>query len=86
MANATAKPILENEYVRELLAALKETDATTRAALISVLTHIGKMETQYTNMITEISGLRQELAEAERQRHPIRNAMQSSPCPDNHSE
>ena len=28
MANATAKPILENEYVRELLAVLKETDVT----------------------------------------------------------
>jgi len=78
MANATTKPILENEYVRELLAALKETDATTRTALVSVLAHIGKMETQYTNMVTEIPGLRQELAEAERQRHPIKNAMQNT--------
>ena len=78
MANTTTKPILENEQVQKLLTVLKETDATTRAALVSVLAHIGKMETQYADMVTELSGLRQELAEAERQRHPIKNAVQNT--------
>ena len=78
MATATTQPILENGQVQELLSLLKESDATTRAALVSVLAHIGKMETQYESMVAELSGMRQTLAEAERQRHPIKNAMQST--------
>ena len=78
MATATTKPILENEHVQELLSLLKEGNANTRTVLVSVLACVGKMEAQYANMVTELSGMRQALAEAERQRHPIKNAMQST--------
>jgi len=76
--NPQLHAIYKNEHVQELLAMLKDKDSGYKDALFIVLAHIGKMETQYEKMVMELSGMRQALAEAERQRHPIKNAMQNT--------
>jgi len=57
------RPILQDKSVRELLAVMKENDASTRAALVAVLIHVTKIEQQSTQMAEEIAELRGEIAD-----------------------
>jgi len=75
---AQSQPIAENEHVKELLTILKENNAPTMKDLLSVLGHIGAMEKQLESAVNELSAMRRELAEAQAQNHPVRNALQKA--------
>lgn len=72
---ATA-PILENEYVKELLAILRENNAPSTQDFLAVLNQVGAMERQLDAAVKELAAMRRELNEAREQAHPVKTALQ----------
>lgn len=78
----TAEPIMENEYVKELLAILRENNAPSAKDFLAVLQQVGAMERQLDAAVKELTAMRQELQAAQEQNHPVKSTMQRrlSPC------
>lgn len=73
-----APPLLENESVRELLSILEANHMPAAKDLLAVIGQVGTMEKHLADMVTELAAMRRELAEAQRQNHPIRAALQKA--------
>lgn len=71
-------PIAGNEYVSELLNILEANNMPGAKDLLTVVNQISTMEKQYSNILTQLSVMREELAEAQRQNHPIKTALQKA--------
>ncbi len=71
-------PIMENEFVKELLSVLRENNASSMQDFLAVLQQVGTMEKQLDAAVNELAAMRHELAEAQRQNHPLKNAMQKA--------
>ena len=80
MANTSVKsiPITENEYVKQLMAVLQKNNAPSKKDFIAVIGHVTAMENQLEQMIAELQAMRRDLAEAQRQNHPVRHALQKA--------
>ena len=74
----TAKPILENEHVKELLAILRDNNSPSTKDFIAVLNQVGAMEKQLDAAVKELSAMRQELKTAQEQNHPVKTALQKA--------
>lgn len=74
---ATA-PIQENEYVKELLAILKENNSPSTKDFVAVLNQVGAMEKQFAAAVKELAAMRQELKIAQEQNHPVKTALQKA--------
>ncbi len=70
--------IEENEHVKELLSILRERGSPSAKDLLAVLHQVGQMEKQLDAAVQELAAMRQELAEAQKQNHPVKNAMQKA--------
>lgn len=75
---ATAEPIMDNEYVKELLSILRENNSPSTKDFLSILKQVGAMEKQLEAAVTELSAMRQELKIAQEQNHPIKTALQKA--------
>lgn len=73
-----AEPIIDNEYVKELLAILRENNAPSTKDFLAVLQQVGAMEKQLDAAVKELSTMRQELKEAQEQNHPVKAALQKA--------
>ena len=73
-----AEPIIDNEYVKELLAILRENNAPSTKDFLAVLQQVGTMEKQLDAAVKELSIMRQELKEAQEQNHPVKTALQKA--------
>ena len=73
-----AVPLLENEYVKELLAIMEANDTPGRRDLLAVLAQVGAMERQLNAAVTELAALRRELNAAREQAHPVKTALQNT--------
>jgi len=78
MAKAKAPPIADNEHVKELLAILRENNAPSTKDFLAVLAQVGAMEKQLDAAVNELAAMRRELAEAQKQNHPVKTAMQKA--------
>ena len=76
--SAAAAPLMENEYVRELLSILRNNDPPSKNGLLAVLNQVTAMEKQLEAAVKELAAMRRDLAEAERRNHPIKNALQKA--------
>ena len=75
---AKSKPVMENELVRELLNLLKANHLPAEKELLTVVDQVCIMESRLTDMVKELTTLREELAEAQRQNHPVKTALQKA--------
>lgn len=73
-----AVPLLENEYVKELLAIMEANDTPGRRDLLAVLAQVGAMESQLNAAVTELTALRRELNAAREQAHPMKTALKNT--------
>ena len=73
-----AEPLLENEHVKELLSIMEANNVPTMKDLLTVLNQVGAMEQQLENAVKELAAMRRDLAEAQAQNHPIKNALQNA--------
>jgi len=74
-------PILENEQVKELLALLRENNASSTPDFLAVLNQISAMERQLDAAVKELAAVRQELKSAKEQNHPVKTALQKAVTP-----
>ena len=54
-------PITENEYVKELLALLKENQSPAGKELLEAIGHVSEMEKQLASAVDELKAMRQDL-------------------------
>ena len=71
-------PIAENEYVKELLALLKENQSPAGKELLEAIGHVSEMEKQLAGAVDELKAMRQELQDLKGQNHPLKVALQKS--------
>lgn len=76
--NPANEPIVENEYVKELLAILRENNAPSAKDFLAVLQQVGAMEHQLDAAVKELAAMRQELQAAQEQNHPVKSTMQKA--------
>jgi len=75
---AQAAPIAENRHVKELLSVMEANNMPGAKDLLAVIGQVGAMENHLADMVKELATLRRELAEAQRQNHPIKTALQKA--------
>jgi TolA-binding protein len=75
---ALSPPIAENEYVQELLALMNANKIPGVKDMIAAIGQVTAMEQHLADMVKELATMRAELAEAQRQNHPIKNALQKA--------
>lgn len=68
-------PIVENEYVKELLALLKENQSPAGEELLRVISHVSEMEKQPASVVGELEAMRQELQGLQEQSHPLKAVL-----------
>jgi len=73
-----AGPLLENEYVKELLSIMETNNLSTMKDLLDIIGQVGAMEKQLNAAVNELQSMRRELAEAQVQNHPIKTALQNA--------
>ena len=78
MQSIDATPLGKEENVSGLLEIMQANNMTEAKDLISVISQVGKMEKHFADMLKEITTLRQELAQAQKQNHPIQTALQKA--------
>jgi len=61
-------PIVENEYVKELLALLKENQSPAGKELLEAIGHVSEMEKQLASAVNELKAMRQELQGLQKQK------------------
>lgn len=74
----TTVPLLENEYVKELLTIMEANRAPTAKDLLAILNQVGAMERQLDSAVTELATLRRELNMARKQAHPVKTILQNT--------
>ena len=77
-APAVETPIAENEYVKELLALLKENQSSAGKELLEAVGHVSEMEKQLAGAVDELKAMRQELQNLQEQNHPLKAVLQKS--------
>ena len=75
---AESPPLMENKHVWELLSVMGANNLPGAKDLLAVVNQVSSMETHLANMVKELATLRQELAEAQRQNHPVKTALQKA--------
>lgn len=68
--------VAENEYVKELLAVLKEHQSPVGRELQETVSHVSELEQQLADAIGELKAMRQDLEAM--QNHPLKTALQKS--------
>ena len=69
---------MQNEHVKELLELMEANNMPGAKDLLTVIGQVGAVEKHLAAMVTELTAMRRELAEAQRQNHPIKNALQKA--------
>lgn len=75
---AKTTPLMENEYVKELLAVLQENNAPSTKDFLAVLNQVSAMEKQLDAAVSELAAMRQDLKTAQEQNHPVKNTLQKA--------
>ena len=75
-APAVETPIAENEYVKELLALLKENQSPAGKELLEAIGHVSEMEKQLASAVDELKAMRQDLEKMKNS--PLKSALQKS--------
>ena len=75
-APAVETPIAENEYVKELLALLKENQSPAGKELLEAIGHVSEMEKQLASAVDELKAMRQDLEKMKNP--PLKSALQKS--------
>ena len=75
-APAVEMPIAENEYVKELLALLKENQSPAGKELLEAIGHVPEMEKQLASAVDELKAMRQDLEKMKNP--PLKSALQKS--------
>ncbi len=78
MAKVIVAPVMENEYVKELLSIMRKNKAPGKTTLLAVLGQVTAMEKQLEAAVQELVAMRRDLAEMEKAKHPLRNAIQKA--------
>jgi predicted nuclease with TOPRIM domain len=78
MTEQSTAPLLENEYVKELMAIMEANNTPDRKDFLAVLNQVGAMECQLDAAVKELAAMRRELNEAQKQNHPVKTAMQKA--------
>lgn len=76
--NPANEPIAENEYVKELLAILRENNAPSAKDFLVVLQQVSAMERQLDTAVKELAAMRQQLQAVQEQNHPVKSTMQKA--------
>jgi regulator of replication initiation timing len=71
-------PIAENPDVKQLLDLMKANKLPGAKDLITVVGQVTSMEKHLADMLKELAAMRLELAEAQRQNHPLKNALRNA--------
>jgi hypothetical protein len=71
-------PITQNKDVAALLSLLEANHMPGAEDLRGVIRQVGRIEQHLGDMVKELGAVREQLAEAQRQNHPIRNALQKA--------
>lgn len=71
-------PLLKNEDVQELLAILSKHDMPSAQDLLAVVNQIDTMGKQLSVAVNELTAMRRELAEAQKQSHPVKDALKNA--------
>ena len=74
----TAAPLLENEYVTELLAVMEANRVPAVKDLLAVFNEVSAMERQLDTAVTELAALRRELSASQKQAHPVKAVLQNT--------
>jgi regulator of replication initiation timing len=74
----TAASLLENEYVKELLAVMEANRVPAVKDLLAVFNQVSAMERQLDTAVTELAALRRELSTSQKQAHPVKAALQNT--------
>lgn len=74
----TAAPLLENEYVKELLAVMEANRVPAVKDLLAVFNQVSAMERQLDTAVTELAALRRELSASQKQAHPVKAVLQNT--------
>ncbi len=77
-AVAVSQPIAENPAVQEVAALMEANNMPGAKAFADVIGQVTAMEQHLADMVKELSTMRAELAEAQRQNHPLKNALQKA--------
>jgi DNA repair exonuclease SbcCD ATPase subunit len=78
MARNSAAPIMTNESVVELIKLMRENNAPSARDFFDVLKQVGAMEKQLEAAVGELAAMRRELAEAQKQNHPVKTTLQKA--------
>ena len=78
MAKTDTAPIMSDKNVKELLKILQYNNAPTAKDFIAVINQVGAMEKQLEAAVNELTAIRRELAEAQKQNHPVKDTMQKA--------
>ena len=70
--------LMENEDVRELLDIMNANNMSETVHLLDLIAYVGETEKLLGVAVSELQSMRRELAEAQRQNHPIKNALKNA--------
>jgi hypothetical protein len=76
--NSTAAPIAENEHVKELLSVMEANHMPGVEDLRGIVGQVTAIENHLADMVKELAVMRRELAEAQKNNHPIKTALQNA--------
>ena len=76
--NKTTAPIMSDENVKELLNIMQNNNVPTMRDLLTVLNQVGAIEKQLEAAVNELAAMRRDLAEAQKQNHPVKNSLQKT--------
>ena len=74
----TTEPLTGNEHVADLIKILHDHNHPAAKDLTAILKQIGAMEINLEAAVKELTAMRQDLAEAQKQKHPVRNVLQKA--------
>jgi hypothetical protein len=75
---AVSPPIADNPDVKQLLDLMQANKLPGAKDLITVVGQVTSMEKHLADMLKELAAMRLELAEAQRQNHPLKNALRNA--------
>jgi len=73
--NKTTPPIISDENVKELLKIMQHNNVPTMSDFMTILNQVGAMEKQLEAAVNELAAMRRDLAEAQKQNHPVKNSL-----------
>ena len=78
MEQHSTPPIAADKNVLELLKILQFSDSTVKSEFTAILNQINLMERQLDAAVHELAAMRRELAEAQKQNHPVKDTLQKT--------